>query len=227
MRFLVFTLVLLLGWQHEVEAQDWVARCRVAAPIGEAAVCERAIEANPDNPEAHRLLARAYFNGDRIFDSFTAFNDALRLAPRDAGLHFELASYLVLVNEYEAGVTHLQQAVAIDPRHRESWSLLATCYRYMSRAKDAHAATLKAALLGDPIEAYALARFHAEGTEGSAPDPQSEKLWLQKSARAGHVQAMQDLADLYDRGRPGMAAEPDKARYWKDRIARLNLPGPR
>lgn len=200
-------------------ADDWIERCRVAAAIGEPAACERAVETAPGNPQAYRLLGQAYFNADRLFESRAAYEEALRLAPRDPDLHYELAAYQVLVNEYESGAMHLEQAVAIDRRHRQSWTLLATCYRYMSLPARALAATRRAAELGDSIEAYALARYYAAGLEGLQKNPVREREWLQRAARSGHFEAMRDLAEFYARGREGIPPDPAKSRYWEAKIA--------
>lgn len=211
------TLAALLLLAGPAAASDWLQRCEAGKHSGETAACERALEEKPDDPQILRRLGNAYFHADRFLESHEAYQAALRLAPKDAGLHYEYASLLVLVNEYHEGVREAEIAVHIAPDHRASWSLLATCYRYMNQPQAALKATRRAAELGDRREAYALAHYHATGKEGAARNPQQEMRWLERAALAGHVEAMEDLSQLYAQGRPGIAPNSDKSRYWHKR----------
>jgi|GEM_PF-3171967 len=217
------TLAALLLLAGPAQASDWAARCEAGKQFGEIAACERAQEERPNDPQILRSLGNAYFHADRFLESHQAYQSALRLTPRDAGLHYEYASLLVLVNEYTEGVREAETAVRLAPDHRASWSLLATCYRYMNQPQAALKATRRAAELGDRREAYALAHYHATGQEGAVRDPLLEMRWLERAAQAGHVEAMEDLSQLYAQGRPGIAPNSDKSRYWHKRaVAALN-----
>ncbi len=200
-------------------ASDWAERCEAGKQSDAPAACERALEERPDDPQILRRLGNAYFHADRFLESHQAYQAALRLAPKDAGLHYEYASLLVLVNEYAEGVREAEIAVRIAPNHVQSWSLLATCYRYMKQPQAALKAIRRAAELGDRREAYTLAHYHATGQDGVARDPVQEARWLERAAQAGHVVAMEELSQLYAEGRPGLAPNSDKSRYWHKRAA--------
>jgi len=210
-------LACLLLLSQPALAADWLERCEAGIKAGDAAACERALEQKPDDPEILRRLGNAYFHADRFLESHRAYQAALRAAPNDAGLHYEYASLLVLINEYHEGVREAEAAVKLAPDHRLSWALLATCYRMMKRPDQAIKATQRAASLGDRREAYTLAHAYGDGSDGLRRDPKQEARWLERAALAGHVAAMDDLAELFAKGRPGIPADTAKSRYWHER----------
>lgn len=204
-------LVLLAG---SAAAQDWPSRCRDEALRGLTAACERAIEAQPSDPELHALLGQAYFARGEYRDGLEILRQAIAASNGAPEYRYRFAGYAALINEYEQAAAELGPALAARPDDARSWALLADCYRFMKDGPRALQASRRAAELGDPAEAYALAGQYASG-DGVARDAKLEQSWLERAARSGYVAAMQDLASLYGTGRPGIPRDPAKQRYWE------------
>ena len=209
------TFLLLLG--APAAAQDWAARCRAEAPRGITAGCEKALERDPRNPELHALLGEAYFAVSFYGEGLQSLREAIEASNGAPEYRYRFAAYASLINEYVQATDELELVVAQRPKDVKSWSLMADCYRYMKNDAKALRASQAAADLGDAAEAYALADRFATG-KGVTRDPKAELRWLEASARSGYVAAMQDLAQLYRDGRPGIPADPAKVRYWDDAI---------
>lgn len=198
-------------------AEDLPAQCRSEAERGLTATCERAIAAEPQNPELQAQLGQAYFASGFYAEGLRAFRRAIELAHGDPAYRYRLAGFAALINDYPQAAEELERAVADVPTNVRYWTLLADCYRYMKNAAGALKAGRRAAELGDPAEAYALGVRYGSG-DGLPVDHGEELRWLEQAARAGYVAAMQELAHLYGEGRPGMPADPVKRKYWESAV---------
>lgn len=207
----------LLLFAVPAAAQDWAARCRAEAPRGLTAGCQKALESNPRDPELHALLGQAYFAASFYGEGLQSFREAIAVSNGAPEYRYRFAAFAALINEYVQAADELELAVAAKPKDVKAWTLMADCYRYMKNDAKALRAGRAAAELGDPAEAYALAARFATG-KGVARDPKEELRWLEKAARSGYVAAMQDLAELYKDGRPGVPADAAKQRYWDDAV---------
>lgn len=214
---LVGTTLFLALLAAPVAAQDWTSRCRAEAPRGITAGCEKALEGDPRNPELHALLGEAYFAVSFYGEGLQALREAIAASNGAPEYRYRFAAYASLINEYVQAADQLELAVAARPKDVKSWSLMADCYRYMKNDAKALRAGRTAAELGDAAEAYALAARFATG-QGVTRDPKEELRWLERSAQNGYVAAMQDLAQLYREGRPGIPADAAKQRYWDEAV---------
>lgn len=218
---LAFLLALLLTLP--ASAADWAASCDAGMRRGDLSACEAAARESPKDPARLRLLANAYFHDGRYEESIAVFRAAIRQAPEVAELHFEFSGLLSLLGDMAGAIPEAEAAVGIDPAHRRAWALLAICYNSAGRPDLALQASERAAELGDAREAFAMAQHYALG-RGVPRDPYQAAEWLERAASGGHVEAMHELADLYEKGRPGFAANAAKARQWRNRAAQAGRP---
>ncbi|WP_341898300.1 hypothetical protein [Ferrovibrio terrae] len=203
-------------------AEDYAAQCQEQAQRGLTKACEKAIAANPKEPELHALLGHAHFASGAYAEGLQALRAAIAASGGAAAYRYRFAGFAALINEYAQAADELELAVIAAPNDVKIWTLLADCYRYMKNAEQALRAGRQAAELGDAAEAYILASRYNSG-DGVVVDPKEELRWLERSARAGYVAAMLDLAQLYADGRPGIPADPAKRKYWKDKVrSKLN-----
>jgi hypothetical protein len=75
----------------------------------------------------------------------------------------------------------------------------------------------RAAERGHAAAEYRMAVGYAFGL-GDLPKDEAESLnWLRRSACHGHKKAMKMLSGAYERGKLGLAPDPELARYWRER----------
>jgi len=199
--------------------EDAPALCRSEAERGLTAACERAIVAYPQDAELHALLGQAYFASGFYPEGLQALRQAIRVSKGDPSYRYRFAGFAALVNEYPQAIKELELAVQTTPDDVRLWGLLATCYRYIKDVPQALLAGRRAAELGDPAEAYAMAGRYTSG-DGVPVNPGEELRWLEKAAKGGYIAAMLDLARLYADGRPGIPPDPARYKYWKDKARR-------
>jgi TPR repeat protein len=207
-------ILLLTALPVPAATQDLKSQCRSEAERGVMTACERAISIAPNDPELHALLGQAYFAGGFYTEGLRAFRQAIETSHGDPAYRYRFAGFAALINDYPQAAEELERAVVDAPGKVRYWVLLADCYRYMKNASGALKAGRRAAELGDPSEAYMLAMRYGSG-EGLPADHGEELRWLEKSASAGYVAAMQELARFYADGRPGMPPNPAKRKYWE------------
>lgn len=196
-----------------VAAQDRTA-CQAEARRGLTAACQAAIAERPGDAELHALLGEAHFASGFYAEGLAALRQSIQVSGGGAEYRYRFAAHAALIREYPQAARELELAVAVHSDDRRSWALLADCYRYMKDKDQSLRASLRAAELGDAAEAYALAARFATG-DGVVADFGAERRWLERAAQSGYVAAMQDLADLYARGRPGTPPDPRKQQYWE------------
>lgn len=79
------------------------------------ALARAAVDADAQDPQAHRLLAMALRAGGDDGAALASIERAIALAPDDADLHFHRAGYLVGRRDLEAAQAALSQSVQLDP----------------------------------------------------------------------------------------------------------------
>lgn len=201
-------------------AQDYAAACRDEAQRGLTTACQKAITVDPHDPELHALLGHAYFASGFYAEGLQSLREAIAVSKGAPAYRYRYAGFAALINEYPKAAQELELAVADEPGNLKAWTLLADCYRYMKDKTQALRAGRKAAELGDPAEAYILATRYNSG-DGVGIDPKEELRWLERSAKAGYVAAIQDLVRFYTDGRPGMSPDAAKRDYWQRKAKKL------
>jgi len=110
---------------------------REAIDMGKEAVM-KALEVDPDLPEAHSRLGELQFMGDENLSSRGAeFRKALALNPNLAEAHRMLASLAATIGDTDEMVRSFEKAYQLDPLAPEVISRLGMAYFYVGRDQDA------------------------------------------------------------------------------------------
>jgi len=95
------------GW-YPVDVQEFNRRA--------AATAQKALELDPDLPEAHSAMAHALATNFQWADAEREYQRALELAPNNAGIHYAYAFlYLLPMKKYDAAIAELRNALQLDP----------------------------------------------------------------------------------------------------------------
>lgn len=113
---------------------------------------DRAMSLSPDDPMTLDTLGVVYTQTHEHMLAAQAFGRAVELAPRYAPYRFNLATALVAAGDIDQAETHLEAAIAVDPRHWKAHLTLAQLRR--QTAEHNHIARLEALLadVGDDEE---------------------------------------------------------------------------
>ena len=89
------------------------------------AAARELIEAQPQDPTAHRLLAAALRQGGEREDALAALDQAIVLAPEDAQLHLERAGLMLDGRKLDEAQAALAKAIGLDPNQFPAYVLQA------------------------------------------------------------------------------------------------------
>ncbi len=78
----------------------------------------------PDYGQAHSLLAHSLMRQNRVEESLQAFATTLTCLPDSADAHGDMGRAYLHADQREDGITHLRQAVLLDPSFSDIWMLL-------------------------------------------------------------------------------------------------------
>jgi TPR repeat protein len=196
-------------------------RCAEAAPRGDFNACAVAVEAAPSDPIVRRLYAQSLARAADYDGSIGQYREITRLTPGDGRAFYEYAWMLAFVRRYADAVEPIEQSMRLRPNHVESFRAATIIYQIIKRPADVFRVSLAGARLGDSIAMFDTFDCYAEG-RGTTKDENQAFFWLVKAADAGHVTAMDRLADVFLNGGLGRAADSAKAEEWatKARLAR-------
>ena len=76
---------------------------------------------------------------------------------------------------------------------------------------------VKLAQDGDSEAQYQMGLRYATGADNQRKDGVAAVAWLSKAAGQGHIAAMHNLAQIYEKGLAGIAADVNEARHWKEK----------
>lgn len=122
-------------WNDTVAKAPLNARARInlgaalkAAGSTEAARTQfqKALELEPNNPEAFNNIATLFIESDRPAEAIAPCRAALQLNPKLAVAHNNLGSALVQTGQLAEGIAHLEQAIALRPTLAEAHINLAS-----------------------------------------------------------------------------------------------------
>jgi adenylate cyclase len=108
----------------------------IARPIVKTSL-ERAIELDPNLPEAHASLCGMYFNEDDSVSAEAEARRALELNPSLPDPHNMLSELAALRGDREEMVRHMEAAYRVDPIRPHLIWLLGTVYLYVGREEEA------------------------------------------------------------------------------------------
>ena len=205
------------AWAEETLA----ARCAAAAPKGDFRTCAAAVEAAPSDPALRRLYAQSLARAADYDGSIRQYHEITRLTPSDGRAFYEYAWMLAFVRRYADAVDPIEQSMRLRPGHVESFRAATIIYQIIKRPEDVYRVSLAGAKLGDSIAMFDTYDCYAHG-RGTAKDEAQAFFWLEKAAEAGHVLAMDRLADIFLNGGLGRSPDSGKAEEWatKARVAR-------
>jgi len=93
-----------------------------------AAWFERYCGLKPEDPHGKLALASAYFATMADDKARKALEAALKDPRTAAGAHYYLGRLALRANDFDAGLTELRQAVALEPKYSEAWAELGFAY---------------------------------------------------------------------------------------------------
>jgi adenylate cyclase len=108
----------------------------IARPIVKTSL-ERAIELDPNLPEAHASLCGMYFNADDSVSAEAEARRALELNPSLPDPHNMLSELAALRGDQGEMVSHMEAAYRLDPIRPHLIWLLGTVYLYVGREEEA------------------------------------------------------------------------------------------
>jgi tetratricopeptide (TPR) repeat protein len=97
----------------------------------------RAVDANPNDPAAHKYLAGALLQQDRVNDAFIEFVATLLIDPLDGDAHAGIGRIHLDAGRYADAVAALSRAVGVTPDHAEARYALATALTRLGKTQEA------------------------------------------------------------------------------------------
>jgi Flp pilus assembly protein TadD len=113
------------------------------------AVVGRAVEKNPDSPEANAGLGHALLAANDLPGAAGAFREAVRTKPDDAEARYNLGSTLARLGQAEEAASELGEAVRLDPKLADAYNNLGMIAAMRGDRREA-IRQFRAALVADP-----------------------------------------------------------------------------
>ena len=181
---------------------------------GSVRACSAAVDAAPADVELRRRAAKVFLGERWDDDAVVNLMAVARLRPDDPTAHGDLAAALATLNRFTEAVAPIERALALGADDLETLQLAAIAFRAGKRWSDLVRADLRAAAKGDRLAMYELAELYETGT-GVAADLGAAYDWLARAAGAGHIGAMDRLAEIHREGLLGRPKDPALAAFWQ------------
>lgn len=125
----------------EQELRDLLAKARALFKKGEleaaADLYEQIIRSHPDLADAQVGLGAVRAKQDRLADALKAYDEASRLAPKDARVDVERGKFLYRANRPDQALEGFRQALVKDPSLEEAWEGAAEALRKQGKPQEA------------------------------------------------------------------------------------------
>jgi TPR repeat protein len=200
-------------------AETAAERCALGAAKGDRAACEAAVAAAPADPRLRRLLAVSRTKAGDYDGAIEAYREVTRLTPLDGQAHYELGWMLAFVRRYAESAAPFEEAMRLRPDHAPTYRAAAIVYELLKRHGDMFRVMLAGARLGDEIAMFDTYHCYERG-RGTERNDSEALAWLTRAGEAGHVTAMDKLAEIYLNGGLGAKTDEGLAERWATR-ARL------
>ncbi|MGD0815093.1 MAG: tetratricopeptide repeat protein [Verrucomicrobiota bacterium] len=115
-------------------AYDFVEKGRLDEAIGH---CQKALDINPDNPDAHNTLGVALVKKGRVDEAIGHYQVALRLEPSNAKVHFNYGEALEKREKWDEAISQYRLALQCNPDYMEAHLNLANALRQQDRLDEA------------------------------------------------------------------------------------------
>ncbi|PWG17161.1 tetratricopeptide repeat-containing sulfotransferase family protein [Salibaculum griseiflavum] len=128
---------------------DRISQLLQAGRVAEAvALIKRGLAQRPRDATLLLALAQVHNRGSRDYaQAHTALKKLLKLAPKNAAAHAEMAQVLGNMQDREKAIQHAKRAVALAPKSPDHLYVLGTLYHQTDRLQEARAAIRKSLAL--------------------------------------------------------------------------------
>jgi TolB-like protein/Flp pilus assembly protein TadD len=142
-----------LATARSSQLESWIVHDRENTPARREKarlLAERALQLQPDLPEAHLALGFCWYYGDQNYDAaLREFEIARRGLPNDSGVYLAIGAIQRRQGKWAESTANLEKAVSLNPK--DAWPLQQLTYNYeMVRNYDAANKTIDRALALDP-----------------------------------------------------------------------------
>jgi len=103
----------------------------------EILACRKAVQAYPDEPNAHLDLGRAYYDANDFTHAIESYKQAIYLDPKFLKGYMDLGDVYASSEQYEASITAYNKAATLDPNDRWVHVCLAFTYYDMGQYENA------------------------------------------------------------------------------------------
>jgi tetratricopeptide (TPR) repeat protein len=166
---------------------------------------ERLAREQPSQGGIRRALGAAYLRANRVPDAVRTLEEAIRLSPRDATAHYNLAHALAASGRADEAIGHFREAARLQPSFAEAHNNLGALLRQSGRLAPA-AAAFRAAIRARPD--FALAHNNLGSVLRVQGDRAGALAALQEAVRLdrAYADAHYNLGLLYFETADGVAA---------------------
>jgi hypothetical protein len=200
--------------QHLRRAGDLIGARRL--PEGELAIL-RALEADPRDLRALKLLALVRYRLGRVAEARQTFRTAREAAPDDAGVRLGLGLVALKMEWFDEAVAELEMATRLGPSDTRAWNYLGYAYSRSGSPARAAAAFGRADRPAAPIETTdSAAGFAQERLVSGRSDGDVVALRSSGEAHARQATIMATVGDL---------AMPAARRRFRGRVSDQELTG--
>ena len=135
------------------QLESWIVHDRENTPARREkarSLAERALQLQPDLPEAHLAVGFCWYYGDQNYDAaLREFEIARRGLPNDSAVYLAIGAIQRRQGKWAESTANLEKAVSLNPK--DAWPLQQLTYNYeMVRNYDAANKTIDRALALDP-----------------------------------------------------------------------------
>jgi len=178
--------------------------------------CDRAVAAAPDDIALRRHYALLLLGNRLEDDAIVQLSEIIRRHPSDPRAHADLAAAFATLNRFSEALAPIERALALGSDDLYALQLAAIAFRAAKRWDALAQVDLRAAAKGDRLAMYELAELYGDGL-GVGADPAAAFGWLLRAAEAGHIGAMDRLAEIFRDGGLGQMPDALKAAHWQKR----------
>jgi VWFA-related protein len=165
------------------------------------AACEEAVRLNPEDAEAHYMLAIIRATAD-VESSIGDFREAIRLNPENAMYHFDLGRALAQIKDFEGSIQTFKEASRLDPEDGETHASIGFVHEQIGEVEKAVADYRRALALNLTAESNDRIRQLLQNALAKVEGPDTKKL------REYYSQKIKEWRAAVEQHTPG---EPDAA----------------
>ena len=127
---------------------------------------QRAVEINPNLPDAYLGLAATYFINEKVDEAIKYFKKAIEINPNYVAAHYNLGSLYEYTGQIDEAIASFEKTVEIDPNFKEAYMNLGDLYVEKGDRDKAIKAYQKVIELDPEGELGRYAREAIEGIKG-------------------------------------------------------------